>query len=72
MDFQATSNWRVTGRYMHNNEDILQAYGTTWAGNGSDQVPTPTLFVHPAARRWMHEQRRRRQLVAAVARPVVP
>src|SRR3954463_9363268 len=49
MDFQATSNWRVTGRYMHNNEDILQAYGTTWAGNGSDQVPTPTLFVHPGS-----------------------
>jgi hypothetical protein len=49
MDFQATSNWRVTGRYMHNNEDILQAYGTTWAGNGSDQLPTPTLFVHPGS-----------------------
>jgi len=49
MDFQATDNWRVTGRYMHNNEDILQAYGTTWAGNGSDQVPTPTLFVHPGS-----------------------
>jgi hypothetical protein len=49
MDFQPTGNWRVTGRYMHNNEDILQAYGTTWAGNGSDQVPTPTLFVHPGS-----------------------
>jgi hypothetical protein len=49
MDFQATDKWRVTGRYMHNNEDILQAYGTTWAGNGSDQVPTPTLFVHPGS-----------------------
>jgi hypothetical protein len=49
MDFQATSKWRVTGRYMHNNEDILQAYGTTWAGNGSDQLPTPVLFVHPGS-----------------------
>ena len=49
MDFQATSTWRVTGRYMNNKEDILQAYGTTWAGNGSDQLPTPTLFVHPGS-----------------------
>ena len=47
MDFQATDNWRVTGRYMKTKEDILQAYGTTWAGNGSDQLPTPTLFAHP-------------------------
>ncbi|HET9831612.1 MAG TPA: carboxypeptidase regulatory-like domain-containing protein, partial [Vicinamibacterales bacterium] len=49
MDFQATDNWRVTGRYMNNKEDILQAYGTTWAGNGSDQLPMPTLFVHPGS-----------------------
>ncbi len=49
MDFQATNNWRITGRYMKNKEDILQAYGTTWAGNGSDQVPTPTLFLHPGS-----------------------
>ena len=49
MDFQAASNWRVTGRYMKNREDILQAYGTTWAGNGSDQLPTPVLFVHPGS-----------------------
>ena len=49
MDFQATDTWRITGRYMHNNEDILQAYGTTWAGNGSDQLPTPTLFIHPGS-----------------------
>jgi hypothetical protein len=47
MDFQPTNEWRVTGRYMHNKEDTLQAYGTTWAGNGSDQLPTPTLFLHP-------------------------
>jgi hypothetical protein len=49
MDFQVTDNWRVTGRYMHNKEEILQAYGTTWAGNGSDQLPTPTLFIHPGS-----------------------
>jgi Carboxypeptidase regulatory-like domain len=49
MDFQATSNWRITGRYMKNKEDILQAYGTTWAGNGSDQLPTPVLFLHPGS-----------------------
>ena len=47
MDFQATDSWRVTGRYMKNKEDILQAYGTTWAGNGSDQLPIPVLFLHP-------------------------
>lgn len=49
MDFQPTSAWRVTGRYMHTKEEILQAYGTTWAGNGSDQLPTPTLFMHPGS-----------------------
>jgi hypothetical protein len=49
MDFQATDKWRITGRYMKNKEDILQAYGTTWAGNGSDQLPTPTLFIHPGS-----------------------
>ena len=49
MDFQPTDNWRITGRYMNNKEDILQAYGTTWAGNGSDQLPTPMLFVHPGS-----------------------
>ncbi len=49
MDFQATPNWRVTGRYMKNKEDITQAYGTTWAGNGSDQLPTPVLFLHPGS-----------------------
>ncbi len=49
MDFQATDNWRITGRYMKTKEEILQAYGTTWAGNGSDQLPTPTLFLHPGS-----------------------
>ena len=47
MDYQLTDNWRVTGRYMNTKEDIVQAYGTTWAGNGSDQLPTPVLFLHP-------------------------
>jgi hypothetical protein len=49
MDFQATDKWRITGRYMKDQENILQAYGTTWAGNGSDQLPTPTLFKHPGS-----------------------
>jgi hypothetical protein len=52
LDFQATDTWRFTGRYMKTKEDILQAYGTTWAGNGSDQLPIPTLFVHPGTN-WM-------------------
>jgi hypothetical protein len=47
LDYQVTDKWRITGRYMNTKEEILQAYGTTWAGNGSDQLPTPTLFLHP-------------------------
>ena len=47
LDFQATDKWRFTGRYMNTKEEILQAYGTTWAGNGSDQLPMPVLFQHP-------------------------
>jgi hypothetical protein len=47
LDFQATDSWRFTGRYMNTKEEILQAYGTTWAGNGSDQLPMPVLFQHP-------------------------
>ena len=57
MDFQATDNWRVTGRYMNNKEDILQAYGTTWAGNGSDQLPMPVLFVHPGSNYMLSRNR---------------
>jgi carboxypeptidase family protein/TonB-dependent receptor-like protein len=49
MDFQPTDKWRITGRYMKDKEEITQAYGTTWAGNGSDQLPTPTLFLHPGS-----------------------
>jgi len=49
LDFQASDKWRFTGRYMKTKEEILQAYGTTWAGNGSDQLPTPTLFKHPGS-----------------------
>jgi outer membrane receptor protein involved in Fe transport len=52
LDFQATDNWRVTGRYMHTKENITQAYGTTWAGNGSDRLPMPVLFMHPGYN-WM-------------------
>ena len=32
---------------MNTKENILQAYGTTWAGNGSDQLPMPVQFIHP-------------------------
>ena len=53
MDYQASDNWRITGRYMNTVEDIVQAYGTTWAGNGSDQLPTPTLFLHPGSNYMM-------------------
>ncbi len=49
MDFQATDAWRITGRYMKTKEDVVQAYGTTWAGNGSDQLPSQTLWRHPGA-----------------------
>ena len=49
LDFQATDNWRFTGRYMKTKEDITQAYGTTWAGNGSDHLPMEVLFLHPGS-----------------------
>lgn len=49
MDYQATNNWRVTGRYMKTTFNQLQAYGTTWAGNGSDQLPMPVLHTLPGA-----------------------
>jgi hypothetical protein len=52
LDFQATDKWRFTGRYMQTKENIIQAYGTTWAGNGSDQLPMPVLFLHPG-KNWM-------------------
>jgi hypothetical protein len=49
LDFQATDKWRFTGRYMKTKEEITQAYGTTWAGNGSDHLPMPVLFLHPGS-----------------------
>ena len=49
LDFQATDRWRFTGRYMNTKEDVLQAYGTTWAGNGSDQLPIPSVNQHPGS-----------------------
>ena len=49
LDFQPTDKWRFTGRAMKTKEDILQAYGTTWAGNGSDHLPMPVLFLHPGS-----------------------
>jgi hypothetical protein len=47
MDYQITDKWRVTGRYMNTNFNPLQAYGTTWAGNGSDQLPLPVAHSLP-------------------------
>ena len=52
LDFQPTDKWRFTGRYMNTKEDVIQAYGTTWAGNGSDQLPLPVLWLHPG-KNWM-------------------
>jgi hypothetical protein len=49
LDFQASDRWRVTGRYMKTKEEALQAYGTTWAGNGSDHLPMPVLWIHPGS-----------------------
>jgi hypothetical protein len=53
LDFQATDNWRFTGRYMRNKDDQEQAYGTTWAGAGSNNLDTmETLFKLPGEN-WM-------------------
>ena len=52
LDFQPTDKWRVTGRFMRDKDDELQAYGTTWAGSGSDQLPMPVLHPLPG-RNWM-------------------
>ena len=49
MDFQATDNWRITGRYMKTKDELQQAYGTTWAGAGSAQLPTPVLNTQPGS-----------------------
>jgi hypothetical protein len=49
LDFQASDKWRFTGRYMKTKEEVLQAYGTTWAGNGSDHLPMPVLWLHPGS-----------------------
>jgi hypothetical protein len=47
LDFQATDNWRFTGRFMNTKDDNHQAYGTTWAGAGSGQLPMPVLNPQP-------------------------
>jgi hypothetical protein len=53
LDFQATSNWRVTGRYMNKKDDQEQPYGTTWAGAGSNNLDTvDTLFLTPGTN-WL-------------------
>jgi hypothetical protein len=56
LDYQVSNNWHVTGRFINTKENLLQAYGTTWAGNGSDQLPTPTLFLHPGKNFMMSTQ----------------
>jgi hypothetical protein len=52
LDFQPTDRWRFTGRYMNDSDNELQAYGTTWAGSGSDRLPMPVLHPLPG-RNWM-------------------
>jgi hypothetical protein len=53
LDFQATDQWRVTGRFMNTKNDQTQPYGTTWAGAGSDNLDTlDTLFETPGTN-WM-------------------
>lgn len=50
LDFQATDNWRVTGRMMKTKNDQTQPYGTTWAGAGSNNLDTiNTLFETPGS-----------------------
>src|ERR1044071_9221403 len=50
LDFQATDNWRFTGRYMKKKDDQEQAYGTTWAGAGSNNLDgMQTLFTTPGS-----------------------
>jgi hypothetical protein len=53
IDFQPTDKWRVTGRFMKNSDTQQQAYGTTWAGAGSDRLDDmESVYVHPG-RNWM-------------------
>ena len=52
LDFQPSDKWRFTGRYMNDSDTELQAYGTTWAGSGSDQLPMPVSHPLPG-RNWM-------------------
>jgi hypothetical protein len=50
VDFQATDSWRFTGRYMNKKDDQEQAYGTTWAGAGSNNLDgMQTLFTNPGS-----------------------
>jgi hypothetical protein len=50
VDYQATNNWRITGRLLNTKNDQEQPYGTTWAGAGSNNLDTiDTLFVTPGS-----------------------
>ena len=53
MDFQATDNWRVTGRYMNKKDDQEQPYGTTWSGAGSDNLDTIDTFFETPGTNWL-------------------
>jgi Carboxypeptidase regulatory-like domain len=53
MDFQATDKWRVTGRYMKNKDEWHQAYGTTWAGAGSNNLPGLDTVQFIPGSNWM-------------------
>ena len=53
LDYHASANWHVTGRYMQKQDNQEQAYGTTWAGAGSNNLDTmQTLFKNPGSN-WM-------------------
>jgi hypothetical protein len=50
LDFQASDNWRVTGRIMNLANTQIQPYGTTWAGAGSNNLDTiNTRFENPGS-----------------------
>lgn len=57
LDYQITDSWRMTGRFMHTEENILNAYGSSGFGAGSDQVPMPSTFARPGANMMLSTQK---------------
>jgi hypothetical protein len=53
LDFQATDKWRVTGRYMKNKDEWHQAYGTQWAGAGSNNLDGLDTVEYIPGSHWM-------------------